>query len=87
MVLILFIHIKQDNLKKALKTEDRLNLTARNAQVTASLMPDAGLLPCCRQAHIRMRSHHIFRLGGKKFAASCQQICFKLIIKTFYPQA
>ena len=35
---------------------------------------------CCR-----MRSHRLLRLDDNKFAASCQQACCKLIIKTFYP--
>ena len=47
----------------------------------------AGLLPCCHQADIRMRSHRLLRFDGNKFSASCQQACCRLIVKTFYPQA
>ena len=47
----------------------------------------AGLLPCCRQADIRMRSHRLLRFDDNKINASCQQACCKLIVKTFYPQA
>ena len=47
----------------------------------------AGLLPCCHQAHIRMRSHRLPRLDDNKSAARCQQASRKLIVKTFYPQA
>ena len=32
----------------------------------------AGLLPCCHQADIKMRSHRLLRLDDNKFAASCQ---------------
>ena len=46
----------------------------------------AGLLPCCHQADIRMRSHRLLRLDDDKSAASCQQAWCKLIVKTFYPQ-
>ena len=46
-----------------------------------------GLLPCCHQADIRMRSHRLLRFDNNKSAASCQQACWKLIVKTFYPQA
>ena len=46
-----------------------------------------GLLPCCHQADIRMRSHCLLRFDGNKFAASCQQACGKLIVKIFYSQA
>ena len=35
--------------------------------------PAAGLLPCCHQADIRMRSHRLLRLVDNKSAASCQQ--------------
>ena len=47
----------------------------------------AGLLPCCHQADIRMRSHRLLRLDDDKFVVSCQQAWCKLIVKTFYPQA
>ena len=47
----------------------------------------AGLLPCCHQADIRMRSHRLLRLDDNKSAASCQQAWCKLIVKTFYPQS
>ena len=47
----------------------------------------AGLLPCCHQADIRMRSHRLLRLDDNKSAASCQQAWCKFIVKTFYPQA
>ena len=47
----------------------------------------AGLLPCCHQADIRMRSHCLLRLDDNTSAASCQQAWCKLIVKTFYPQA
>ena len=33
----------------------------------------AGLLLCCHQADIRMRSHRLLRLDDNKSAASCQQ--------------
>ena len=46
-----------------------------------------GLLPCCHQADIRMRSHHLFRLHDNKFAASCRETWCKLIVKIFCPQA
>ena len=34
-----------------------------------------------------MHSHRLLRLDDNKFAASCQQACCKLIVKTFYPKA
>ena len=43
----------------------------------------AGLLPCCHRTDIRMRSAS---LDDNKPAASCQQPCCKLIVKTFYSQ-
>ena len=46
-----------------------------------------GVLPCSHQADIRMRSHRLLRLDDNKSAASCQQAWYKLIVKTFYPQA
>ena len=47
----------------------------------------AGLLPCCHQADIRMRSHRLLRFDDKKSAANCQQACCMLIIKNFDPYA
>ena len=47
----------------------------------------AGLLPCCHQDDIRMRSHRLLRLDDNKSAASCQHAWFKLIIGTLYSQA
>ena len=44
----------------------------------------AGLLPCCHQADIRMRSHRLLRLDDNKSATSCQQVWCKLIVKTFF---
>ena len=59
-----------------------------NGQKRASCIKSAaGLLPCSRQADIRMRSHRLLRLDDNKSAASCQQAWCKLIVKTFYPQA
>ena len=52
-----------------------------------NVLPLRGILPCSHQADIMMRSHGLLRLYGNKFAASCQQACCKLIVKTFYPQA
>ena len=43
----------------------------------------AGLLLCCHQADIRMRSHRLLRLDDNKSAASCQQDWCKLIIEVF----
>ena len=43
----------------------------------------AGLLPCCHQADIRMRSHRLLRFDDNKSVACCQHFCFKLIVKTF----
>ena len=33
----------------------------------------AGLVPCCHQADIRMRSHRLLQRDGNNSAASCQQ--------------
>ena len=33
----------------------------------------AGLLSCCHEVDIRMRSHRFLRLDNNKSAASCQQ--------------
>ena len=33
-----------------------------------------GLLSCCHQADIRMRSHRLLRLNDDKSAASCQDL-------------
>ena len=43
----------------------------------------AGLLPCCHQADIRIRSHRLLRLDDNNSAASCQQTWCKLIVKSF----
>ena len=40
-----------------------------------------------QQADIRMRSHGLRQLVENKSVASCQQTCYKLIVKTCYPQA
>ena len=42
---------------------------------------------CYEQADIRMRLHRLRQLVDDKSVASCQQTCFKLIIKTRYPRA
>ena len=47
----------------------------------------AGLLPCCHQADIRMRSHRLLRLDDNRSAASCQQAWCNLIIETLCSQA
>ena len=43
----------------------------------------AGLLPCCHQIDIRMRSHRLLRLDDNKSAASCEQAWCRLIIWDF----
>ena len=40
-----------------------------------------------QQADIRMHSYGLRQLVDDKSLASCQQICYKLIVKTCYPQA
>ena len=47
----------------------------------------AGLLPCCHEADIRMRSHRLLRLDDNRSAASCQQAWCNLIIETLCSQA
>ena len=42
--------------------------------------------PCCHRADIGMRSHRFFQVNDNKSATSCQQACYKLIVKTFYQQ-
>ena len=55
-----------------------------HSQKRASCSKSApGLLPCSHQADIRMRLHCLLRLDDKKSAASCQQACYELIVKTF----
>ena len=74
--------------KKLLQLAKKYNHRYVHSQKRASCSKSAvGLLPCCYKTDIRMRSHRLLRLDGYKFAASCQQACFKLIVKTFYPQA
>ena len=58
-----------------------------HSQKRASYSKSAvGLLPCCHEATFRMRSHRLLRLDDSKLTASCQQVCCKLIVKTFYLQ-
>ena len=40
-----------------------------------------------QQANIRMRLHGLRQLFDENSVASCQQTCYKLIVKTSYPQA
>ena len=44
-----------------------------NQKRASCIKSAAGLLPCCHQADIRMRSHCLPRLDDNKSAASCQQ--------------
>ena len=63
-------------------------MTAKYYKVASCSKSAVGLLPCCHQADIRMRSHRLLRLiNDNKSAASCRQACCKLIVKTFYTQA
>ena len=58
-----------------------------HSQIRTSYSKSAAvLLPRSRQANIRMHSHRLLRLDDNKSAASCQQACCKLFLKTVYPQ-
>ena len=58
--------------------QDFLSTSLMTAVSTTFSKSATGLLPCCHQANIRMRSHHLFWLDDKKSAASCQQAWCKL---------
>ena len=42
-----------------------------HSQKLAARKSSAGLFPCCHQADIRMRLHHLLRTDDNKSAASC----------------
>ena len=63
---------------------DQSNLHSKKC-ASCSKSP-AGLLSCCHEADIRMRSHRLLWLHDNKSAASSQQASCKLIVKTFHPQ-
>ena len=59
--------------------------TAKNVNVATRLWTSCNRLD--QQADVRMRSHGLRQLVNDKSVASCQQTCFKLIVKTCHLQA
>ena len=69
--------------------EPAADLMQLNSQKRASCNTFVDILQqtCYQQADVRMRLHGLRQRVGDKSAASCQQTCYGLIVKTCYPQA